>query len=72
MHKQISLFPELAMKLVSALDEEAEYYARHNLPADGDASLVKNAISIAYKDGASAVLKDIIDLLKKYTDLHES
>jgi hypothetical protein len=72
MHKQLSLFPELALKLVSTLDEKAEYYARHNLPADGDVSLVENAISVAYKDGASAVLKDVIDLLKKYTDLHES
>lgn len=70
MCKQTSLFPELAMVLVSTLDEKAEYYAKHNLPAD--ASLIENAISMAYKEGASAVLEDIIDLLKKYIDLHES
>jgi len=26
----------------------------------------------AFKDGAKTILADIIDLLKKYTDLHES
>lgn len=70
MSKQLSLFPELALKLVTALDEDAAHYAKHNLPAD--TASVEAAIATAYKDGASAVLGDVIDLLKKYTDLHEA
>ncbi len=36
MPKQLILFPELALKLVSLLDERAVDYAKKNLPADGD------------------------------------
>lgn len=71
MSKQLNLFPKLALKLVTTLDEKAEKYAKHNLPADGDVSLIKDAIEQAYKDGAASVLGEIIDLLKKFTDLHE-
>ena len=70
MPQQLYLFPELAVKLVSLLDESAEDYAKHNLPAD--ATLTKAAIAAAYKAGASIVLGEIIDLLKKYTDLREA
>lgn len=70
MPKQLSLFPELALKLVSLLDERAADYAKKNLPTD--AALMEAAICNAYKDGASVVLGDVIDLLKKYIDLHEA
>lgn len=70
MPKQLNLFPELALKLVTTLDEKAEDYAKHNLPAD--TALVEATIATAYKDGASVVLGDVIDLLKKYIDLHEA
>ena len=70
MPKQLNLFPELALKLVSILDERAADYAKKNLPAD--ATLIEAAIRNAYKDGASAVLGDVIDLLRKYIDLHEA
>ena len=70
MPQQLNLFPELALKLVSLLDERAQDYAKHNLPAD--ATLTEAALATAYKDGASTVLGEIIDLLKKYTDLREA
>ena len=72
MPKQLILFPELALKLVSLLDERAADYAKKNLPTDGDVALMEAAICNAYKDGASAVLGDVIDLLRKYVDLHEA
>lgn len=70
MPQQLYLFPELALKLVSLLDERAEDYAKHNLPADD--TLIEAALATAYKEGASTVLGEIIDLLKKYTDLREA
>ncbi len=69
MPKQLNLFPELALKLVTILDEEAEAYAL-KLKVE-DASEFRKIIKDAYKDGASLVLGEIIDLLKKYTDVHE-
>ena len=60
MPKQLSLFPELTTRVVNNLDDCAERYS-----AD-------KALQEAYKAGASKVLGDIIDLLKSYTDLHES
>ena len=70
MTKQLSLFPEIATRLSNNLDEEAHIYAKENLPTD--TSLVESAIEQAYKDGAGMVFAEIIDLLKKYLDLHES
>jgi len=70
MNKQLSLFPEMAMRLSNNLDEEAHIYAKENFPSH--VSLVKGAIEQAYKDGAGMVFAEIIDLLKKYLDLHES
>ena len=70
MPQQLCLFPELALKLVSLLDERAEDYAKHNLPADD--ALIEVALATAYKEGASTILGEIIDLLKKYTDLREA
>lgn len=60
MPKQLLLFPELTTRVVNNLDDCAERYS-----AD-------EALQEAYKAGASKVLGDIIDLLKSYTDLHES
>lgn len=67
MPKQLSLFPELALKLVTTLDEEAESYALETKVEDEFREIIKEA----YKEGASLILGEIIDLLKKYTDLHE-
>ena len=69
MPKQLTIFPELALKLVTILDEAAETYAL-KIRAE-DASKFREIIKEAYKDGASLVLGEIIDLLKKYTDVHE-
>lgn len=70
MTKQLYLFPELTQKLASNLDEEALAYARNY--DRSDTPITREDLSEAYKDGALAVLTDVIDLLKKYTDLHES
>lgn len=67
MTKQLNLFPELVIKkLVSNLDEEAQRYAYESTGSTNE------DIIGAYKAGASKVLGDILDLLKKYTDLHEN
>ncbi len=76
MIKQLSLFPELTTKVVSNLDELALQYA-NQLPIPEEVEICKieafrRDMQAAYKDGASKVLGDFIDLLKKYTDLHES
>jgi len=74
MIKQLSLFPELANELVSNLDDKALEYAK-SLPVSEEVcetnTFIGN-IKDAYTEGAKAVLADIIDLLKKYTDLHEN
>lgn len=70
MTKQLSLFPELVTsELVSNLDEEV---CKYPISVVNPSEPVKEAIRQAYKDGMLKVLGDIIDLLKKYTDLHES
>ena len=69
MSRQLTLFPELALKLVTILDEAAEVYALKIRVED--TSEFRKIIKEAYKDGASLVLGEIIDLLKKYTDVHE-
>lgn len=66
MSKQLSLFPELATGVVSNLDEKVEKYIKDIPPS------LKEIVGKAFKCGALMVLGDIIDLLKKYTDLHES
>lgn len=74
MFKQLSLFPELATGVVSNLDELALQYANQiPIPEEVcDVEAFKRDMQTAFKDGAKTVLSDIIDLLKKYTDLHES
>ena len=74
MSKQLSLFPELATGVVSNLDELALQYASQ-IPIPEEVCNVeafKRDMQTAFKDGAKTVLSDIINLLKKYTDLHES
>lgn len=67
MTKQLNLFPELVIKkLVSNLDEEAQRYAYNSTGSTNE------DVMEAYKAGASKVLGDILDLLKKYIDLHEN
>ena len=69
MTKQLNLFPELVMqKLVSNLDEEAQKYA-YSTESTGSSN---DDMMDAYKAGASRILGDILDLFKKYTDLHEN
>ena len=68
MCKQLSLFSELTTRVVSNLDEEAQKYAY----STGSTGSSNEDMMDAYKAGASKILGDIIDLLKKYTDLHES
>jgi len=74
MCKQLSLFPELTTRVVSNLDELAlQYVNQIPIPEEYcNAEVFKRDMRAAYKDGASKILGDIIDLLKKYTDLHES
>lgn len=74
MSKQLSLFPELATGVVSNLDELALQYANQiSIPEEVcSVRAFKRDMQVAFKDGAKTVLSDIIDLLKKYTDLHES
>lgn len=74
MSKQLLLFPELATGVASNLDELALQYA-NQIPIPEEVCNVeafKRDMQTAFKDGAKTVLSDIIDLLKKYTDLHES
>lgn len=68
MVKQLELFPELAKKLVSTLDEKAFDYGQEYFTPEVDAY----DLQMAYKNGALEVLTELIDLLRKYTDLHES
>jgi len=69
MTEQLNLFPELVIKkLVNNLDEEAQRYA-YSTNSTGSTN---EDMMEAYKAGASKVLGDILDLLKKYTDLHEN
>lgn len=70
MSKQLELFPELAQKLTSNLDEEAIDYSRSY--DRSDTPITREDLAEAYKDGALSVLAEVIDLLKKFTDLHES
>lgn len=56
--------------LVSNLDEESLNYARNY--DRSDTPITREDLAEAYKDGASRVLSEVIDLLKKFTDLHES
>ena len=66
MSKQLSLFPELMEPLVSNLDERVEEYSK-DIPEE-----LRETVKKAFKCGALMILSDIIDLLKKYTDLHEA
>ena len=59
------LFPELALKLVTNLDEEVAVRLK-DVPDE-----FKSIAEKAFRAGALMVLGDVIDLLKKYTDLHE-
>lgn len=72
--KQLSLFPELTTRVVSNLDELAlQYVSQLPIPEEVcDIEAFRRDMQVAYKAGASKVLADFIDLLKKYTDLHES
>ena len=74
MSKQLSLFPELTTRVVSNLDELAlQYVNQIPVPEEVcDIEAFKRDMQVAFKDGAKTVLSEIIDLLKKYTDLHES
>lgn len=74
MTKQLSLFPELATGVASNLDELALQYVNSiPIPLEVcDIEAFKRDMQEAFKEGASTVLGDIIDLLKRYTDLHES
>lgn len=72
--KQLLLFPELTTRVVTNLDELALQYV-NQIPVSTevcDIEAFKRDMQDAYKAGASKVLGDIIDLLKNYTDLHES
>lgn len=76
MHKQLSLFPELTTKVVSNLDELAFQYV-NQLPIPEEVEICnieafRRDMQSAFKDGAKTILSDVIDLLKRYTDLHES
>jgi hypothetical protein len=73
-NKQLLLFPELTTRVVSNLDELASQYVNQiPVPAEVcDVEVFKRDMQDAYKAGASEVLGDFIDLLKSYTDLHES
>jgi hypothetical protein len=74
MYKQLSLFPELTTRVVSNLDDEAVEYA-NSIPIPTEVCNIdafKRDMQDSYKAGASKILGDIIDLLKSYTDLHES
>jgi len=73
MPKQLTFFPELALKLVTDLDELATKYSS-NIPIPPeieDIAAWKKNTEEHFKDGAKMVLADVIDLLKKYTNLHE-
>lgn len=71
---QLALSLEPTLKLVSNLDELAlQYVSSIPIPEEVcNVEAFKRDMQDAYKAGASRVLGDFIDLLKKYTDLHES
>ena len=76
MYKQLGLFSVLATEVVSNLDELALQYI-NQLPVPEEVEVCnleafRRDMQDAYKAGASEILGDIIDLLKKYTDLYES
>lgn len=74
MCKQLSLFPELATRVVNNIDELSLQYI-NSIPIPDEVNNVeayKEAMRISFEDGIKTVISDIIDLLKKYTDLHES
>lgn len=71
---QLVLNSEPALKLVSNLDELAFQYV-NQIPIPEEVCNIeafKRDMQFAFKDGAKTVLSEIIDLLKRYTDLHES
>ena len=73
MPKQL-LFSDLTTRVVSNLDELAFQYI-NQIPIPEEVCNIeafKRDMQLAFKDGAKTVLSEIIDLLKKYTDLHES
>lgn len=74
--KQLSLFPELATGVASNLDElTLQYVNQIPIPTEVEVCNIeafKRDMQTAFKDGAKTILAEIIDLLKKYTDLHES
>ena len=74
MIKQLSLFPELTTHIMSGLDDQAlSYVNKIPVPPEVcDIEAFRRDMQDAFREGASTVLGDIIDLLKKYTDLHES
>lgn len=74
MIKQLFLFPELTTKVVSNLNELSLQYV-NSIPIPEEVNNIeayKEDIRISFEDGVKTVISDIIDLLKKYTDLHES
>lgn len=75
MPEQLTLFPELAKKLVLFLDDQAEDYAS-KAPSEswvGTENIrdFRKAVAQAYKDGAATVLGDVIDIVKKYNNVYE-
>lgn len=74
MCKQLSLFPELATRVVNNIDELSLQYV-NSIPIPEEVNNVeayKEAMRISFEDGIKTVISDVIDLLKKYIDLHES
>jgi hypothetical protein len=74
MCKQLSLFPELATRVVNNIDELSLQYI-NNIPIPEEVNNVeayKESMRISFEDGIKTIISDIIDLLKKYIDLHES
>ena len=74
MCKQLSLFPELATRVVNNIDELSLQYI-NSIPIPEEVNNVetyKESMRISFEDGIKTVISDIIDLLKKYIDLHES
>ena len=68
---QLSLFPELVQKLtITVLDDEAIAYAKNY--DRSDTPLRREDLAEAYKDGALAILTEIMDIVKKYTQTFEA
>lgn len=69
MNKQLNLFPELVQKLgTTFLEEKAIAYAKENITPEVD----KQDLAQAFKEGASIILGELLDLLKKYTMVYEA